>query len=246
MNHPEVDELLDLVRGDSSDDDVRRHVDGCDRCTAGMEGIGRLDRAAAAIGRESAPSGLVAPAGSVWERIQGELAPSDPAPSDPVLQARPEAARPRRRLMVTAAAVVAGIALGGVGGYVLADSRDGSSSDRPPVVTQAPLATGTLLPVGEHVETGEMTMSGVDGSLSLTITISQPVAGPGYVEAWLLDPVTNEMLGLGVLGPTGGTVTVPADADLERFTTVDISREPFDGDPAHSADSVARGLLSRT
>jgi len=252
MNHPEVDELLDLVRGDSSDDDVRRHVDGCDRCTAAVQGIGRLDRAAVSIGREPAPSGLVAPAGSVWERIQGELAPAEPLPaepipSEPVRPTRPETARRRRRVLMTAAAMVAGIALGGVGGYVLADRRDGSSPpDRPAVVAQAPLATGTLLPVAQHVESGEMSMSGADGSLSLTITISQPVAGPGYVEAWLLDPVTNEMLGLGVLGPTGGTVTVPADADLERFTTVDISREPFDGDPAHSADSVARGLLSRT
>jgi hypothetical protein len=239
MNHPEVDELLDLVRGDSPDEDVRRHVDGCDLCTAGMERVVRLDRAAGVSGREAGARRLLSPPDSVWERIQDEL-----ASPDPVRPARPERARPRRRVLTAAAAAVAGIVLGGVGGYVVADRDDGSSSpDRPSVVAQAPLATGTLIPVGQHVESGEMAMSGVDGSLSLTITLSQPVAGPGYVEAWLLDPSTNEMLGLGVLGPSGGTVTVPADADLTRFTTVDISREPVDGDPAHSADSIARGLL---
>jgi hypothetical protein len=36
---------------------------------------------------------------------------------------------------------------------------------------------------------------------------------------------------------------VPPAIDTERFSVVDISREPQDGDPAHSTDSVLRGPL---
>jgi hypothetical protein len=31
--------------------------------------------------------------------------------------------------------------------------------------------------------------------------------------------------------------------DLRDYPVVDISREPLDGDPAHSADSISRGEL---
>lgn len=230
MNHPELDELLGLVRDDEEADDIRQHVELCAQCTAELDAAARLDTAAALIGPALRSEGLVAPPRSVWDQIQAEVE-SDPAV---VVTRSRGTGRVRRSLLVAAAAAVAGVMIGGVGGYLLADDADESS---------VPIAVGTLTPEGQDAVTGEVSMSQDASSRLLTVAFSQAVAGPGYVEAWLLDPSTNEMLGLGVLGPDGGTVTVPADADLSRFTTVDISREPFDGDPAHSADSIARGVL---
>lgn len=240
MNHPELDDLLGLVRSEPVDGDARQHVDRCAQCTADMERAVRLDAAAERIRREAEPAELVAPPSAVWDRIQAEL-----APAEPVTTARPGSARrPRRLPVVAAAAAVVGIVLGGIGGYTLGDRAPSSrDQDRPTAEARTPVASGTLKPVGADVVSGALALTRLDDSQSLTIRFSQAVAGPGYVEAWLLDPLTNEMLALGVVGTDGGTVTVPLDADLARFTTVDISREPFDGDPAHSAESIARGVL---
>ena len=142
------------------------------------------------------------------------------------------------------AAAVLGVVLGGVGGYVVRGGDGGAPTAQPsPAARATPVAAGTLEPLGEGSVSGRMAMSRLGASRSLTISLSGDVTGPGYIEAWLLDPLTGEMLGLGIVPVRGGTVTVPLDADLSRFTTVDVSREPVDGDPAHSAASLARGVL---
>jgi RNA polymerase sigma-70 factor (ECF subfamily) len=41
-----------------------------------------------------------------------------------------------------------------------------------------------------------------------------------------------------------GRFTFPVGLDLDDFAVVDVSAEPFDGDPAHSGDSILRGELS--
>lgn len=234
MNHPELDELLGLVRGDEVSEDVRGHVGRCVQCADDVASVARLGAAADAIGPTLAPNSLAAPPSSVWDRIQAELVPEPPVVlAVPTVQRRSR----RRSMALVAAAVVAGAVGGGVVGYVLADDAT-QAPDRP-------IAVGSLTPEGQNVISGQAELTQHDSSRSLTVTLSASVDGPGYVEAWLLDPETDEMLGLGVLGPAGGTVTVPSDADLSRFTTVDVSREPFDGDPTHSADSIARGVLDR-
>lgn len=236
MNHPDLDELLGLVRDEPVGDDVHRHVDGCDQCSADRAAAARLDAVADVIGPEPG-SHEIAPPSSVWDRIQADL-----LPSVPVVLAPSTSPRRSRRLPVLAASVAAaaaaGIVLGGIVGYLVGD--EGSSPDR---AAATPVAVATLRPVGQDTVSADVAMSRAGRARSMTITFSAAVPGPGYVEAWLLDPVTNEMLGLGVLGADGGTVVVPPGADLERFTTVDVSREPFDGDPAHSADSIVRGVL---
>ena len=67
--------------------------------------------------------------------------------------------------------------------------------------------------------------------------------GPGFVEVWLLDAETGGMVSLGVLDGDHGSWAVPADLDLSAYDQVDVSREPYDGDPAHSQVSLARGRL---
>jgi hypothetical protein len=36
---------------------------------------------------------------------------------------------------------------------------------------------------------------------------------------------------------------VPAGIDTGEYDLVDISEEPYDGDPTHSGDSIVRGQL---
>ena len=242
MNHPEVDTLLELARGDvPRDDRWRQHVAGCDRCAGRVDRLRRLAVAGRHIGPADEATGLVSPPPAVWDRIRTELAPGAPV----VLASSSRGAvRPRKTAMVVLAAAVAGVVLGGVGGYVVRGGDEDAPTAVPsPAVRATPVAAGTLEPLGEGSVSGRMAMNRLGASRSLTITFSGDVTGPGYIEAWLLDPLSGEMLGLGIVPVRGGTVTVPLDADLSRFTTVDVSREPFDGDPAHSAESLARGVL---
>ncbi len=52
------------------------------------------------------------------------------------------------------------------------------------------------------------------------------------------------MVSLGVLDGESGIFTIPAGIDLAQYPIVDISDQPYNGDPAHSADSIARGTLN--
>ena len=83
------------------------------------------------------------------------------------------------------------------------------------------------------------------GADVLTVDVRGLNASPAaFYEVWLLSPDTNGLVALGVLGPADqGTFEVPQGLDLSRYSVVDVSREPFDGNPAHSADSIVRGTL---
>lgn len=68
----------------------------------------------------------------------------------------------------------------------------------------------------------------------------------GFYELWLLDadPPTG-LVSLGVVEP-GRPQPLPDEVDVTAFPVVDVSREPADGDPAHSGDSLLRGRLAAT
>lgn len=79
--------------------------------------------------------------------------------------------------------------------------------------------------------------------VEVALDVAEPV--DGFRELWLITSAGDDIVSLGVLEGVGGTFSIPADVDLERFTLVDISQEHFDGDPTHSGDSIVRGELSR-
>lgn len=41
-----------------------------------------------------------------------------------------------------------------------------------------------------------------------------------------------------------GTLPFPQGLDLAEYAIVDVSNEPYDGNPGHSSDSIARGELT--
>jgi len=64
----------------------------------------------------------------------------------------------------------------------------------------------------------------------------------GYYEVWLASPELDRLVSLGPYVP-GQVNRVPAAVDLAAYPVLDVSIEPVDGDPTHSARSVLRGTL---
>lgn len=145
--------------------------------------------------------------------------------------------RPRRRYvgLLAAAAVLVLV----VGGVVVGRSWPGGSSSPTGDVRQA-----ALVAVGQQAPSasGVVQMSGPGAQTDMTIrTAGLPPASAGhFYYAWLLDPVTNKMLPLGVVAAgTASTFEVQSDL-VSRYRAVDISLQADDGNPAHSPVSVLR------
>ncbi|MGB5756669.1 MAG: anti-sigma factor [Acidimicrobiales bacterium] len=105
--------------------------------------------------------------------------------------------------------------------------------------------TAELLALGGFDGAGTAELNG--RTLAVDLDSADPPAGSFY-ELWLLDLDGAELRDLRSLGRVGpdGSYTVPEDVDLDRFSVVDVSIEPDDGNPDHSGDSVLRGPLHDT
>jgi hypothetical protein len=107
---------------------------------------------------------------------------------------------------------------------------------RPQAVT-----TVVLAPLAEGEAVNARLLATGDGLVVALDAV--PDAGEGaYLELWLL---AEDLSGLVSLGPArpGTHAPLPDGLDLAAFPVVDVSREPLDGDPAHSGDSLLRGRL---
>ncbi|GAB3461139.1 anti-sigma factor [Kineococcus endophyticus] len=263
--HLDEDEAALAGLGEPLGAAAHQHLADCEECRAEVAGWARLGAARAAEDVQA----LAPPAGT-WDRIAHEvgfdaatsadtrptvlqavppLAPSpSPARLDGHRRARPAGRGPRRRLAPpVAAAALAGLLVGGVAG--VAGSRLATGSEpvaaRPSVVSSATLRPPGATDEGVDGPGGTAQVADEDGSVRLHLTV-HGVSSPaqGYLEAWLLD-ADGGMVSLGTMAGDDMTVTVPAGVDLSRFDVVDVSREPLDGDPGHSSDSVLRGRLSQ-
>jgi hypothetical protein len=86
-----------------------------------------------------------------------------------------------------------------------------------------------------------------DGSRRVVVGLDAAVAAGGsdapLREVWLIREDGTGLVSIGLLDGAEGSFDLPADIDLARYSLVDVSAEPDDGDPGHSADSIARGTL---
>lgn len=174
--------------------------------------------------------------------------PTDP--TEPTGPARPTdamvtsgAARRGRRSgrvgsRVLVAAVV-GLVVGVLGTLTIAavdDSRDGQ---RP-----QPTAAVRLAPLGDDWASGSAQVLRTNTGMRLRITSTGLKTFDGFYEVWLIHADGSRMVSIGVLDARGrGLLGVPAGAVANGYTTVDVSAEPGNGDPAHSRHSVIRGVL---
>jgi hypothetical protein len=67
----------------------------------------------------------------------------------------------------------------------------------------------------------------------------------GFREVWVGSSDLSKIVSLGVLGNQAGAFVLPNGLDLAPYPIIDISHEPYDGDPAQSAESIARGVLTQ-
>jgi hypothetical protein len=108
-----------------------------------------------------------------------------------------------------------------------------------------PVAQVALSTLDTKQDEGKATIVRSRDGLDLTVATAKPLdAGNGYLEVWLLNADGKRMVSVGVLAP-GDKASFPISQTMidEGYTIVDISREKFDGSPAHSGDSLLRGKL---
>lgn len=219
---PETLSLIALGEQPSADDAV--HLVTCDACRREWESL----RDVADTARGLDDDELLTPPPHVWAAISEEIAQSSPDAGNVV----PMRARRSFAPWLAVAATV-GLLLGGVAGVSLMRSAPAEI-----------VASVALEPLADYTATGSATVEAVDGTEMLAVDVSGLPATDGYFEVWLLAPDASSMIALGTLGAgERATLPLPPGVSLADYPVVDISAEPYDGDPAHSSDSVVRGTL---
>ena len=108
------------------------------------------------------------------------------------------------------------------------------------------VASTPLRALPGHTGSGRADLVQAGGSRLLRVEVDAPPAGPDYRELWLINTDGARMYSLGVL-PASGVQSYPIppelDAGLGAYTIVDVSIEPYDGNAAHSHNSLVRGSL---
>jgi anti-sigma-K factor RskA len=136
------------------------------------------------------------------------------------------------RPALAAAAVLALVVLGTALGALIAGG-DGS----PRAGREVALAAVGDGPRGAHADARLRSTT-----MRLTVSGLPRVGAGGFYEVWMLRDATHLVaLGSFRVGADGrARVDLPVTASPRRFPVLDISREPADGDPAHSGHSVLR------
>jgi hypothetical protein len=240
MTHLNPDRLADRALG--TDDPLtaaeEKHLDSCAECRDELAELSRI----AELGQNPehiAPQ--LVPTEAMWQSIQVQLASQtpatteaapEPAPSSPTVTELPRRTpRPRSWLLVAAAAVV-GLIIGvGVTTVAVRDRVEVTSST---ALEALPGQTGQ----------GTAELVSDRGRPELRVQIDAPPTPDRYREVWLINTDGQRMYTLGVL-PDDGTASYPPElaGQLQGFTIVDVSIEPYDGNPAHSRESQVRGSL---
>ncbi|WP_407643335.1 anti-sigma factor [Cellulomonas rhizosphaerae] len=230
--HVDDDVLALLALGEEAGTTAdRAHVQECELCGDEIAALAEVVGLARAADTE-----LVTPGPQVWERIAAELDLAPVAAPTPAPVVVPLAPRRRSRAWGwIAGAAAAGIIVGGAGvGWAL--TRD----DR----TASVVATATLDPLpGWSAQGTAKVETSRDGTRVLVVDVDEKSDDDGFREVWLLTPDVKGLVSIGTLEGSSGRFDLPAGLDLSQYSVVDISQEPFDGNPAHSGDSIVRGAL---
>lgn len=241
--------------------ELRDHLLTCPSCATTVRGLGRVvDAARTPVG--DARADLVAPPPSVWAHVRDELDLGEPGPdaNEDGMERRAEqpagppgveptgtaagamvvlpGPRARRRWVPALVAASTALVLGTVGG-VLWERREVEGAE----TTVAAVALDAL--PGWQGASGEaVVQESPDGRRQIVVSVDAPVPEGTYREVWLLRPDVSGLVSLGMLEGDQGRFDLPAGLDLADYPLVDVSEEHFDGDPAHSGESVVRGDLS--
>ncbi|MCU0282622.1 MAG: anti-sigma factor [Candidatus Nanopelagicales bacterium] len=264
MSHCDPTTLALVALGEDIDPAEAAHLELCEQCLTEAAELSEV----VTLGRE-APVALAPAPPQVWAGISAELglvgAPvgsnrgqlltlppaRTPESAAPAAGGSREGGsqdggtvvpmRPRRRFLgVAAVAAAAGAIVGGGLVWAAMDTAGEPAAPASQLVAQA-----VLDPLTEDVaQPGQAeVLDSPDGQVIRVDATALPPRD-GFYEVWLIDEDVTKLLALGAL-PAGsvGTFTVPPGVSIEDFPVVDISLEPLDGDPAHSKQSLMRGVL---
>ena len=250
-----------LGQDDALDDADREHLAGCDHCRAELDQYRRV----VALSQEAEPAETpIAPLDRIWQSIQAELSPNSGAERTATKTAVPDSVptpvaaaqaageeraseevtaagrdespvgRRRKWWPIAAAAAALGLVVG-AGATVIINRNDVQ------VAASTPL---TALP--GHTGQGNAELISARNDPQLRVSVDGPSPADSYREVWLINSDGKRMYSLGVL-PEGGSGTYPLPTllanGLDGFTIVDVSIEPYDGNPEHSHNSQVRGTL---
>jgi hypothetical protein len=188
------------------------------------------------------PAALEKPAAAEARPNQGDGTAPAPIPMRPSAKDR----RGRPGLWIIAAA--AGIVLGTAAGWTAAGVLGHTGTPAPSSTQSGPVSTvvaqTSLTPLPAHTGSGDARVEQLpDGTRHLIIRLSNdPITG--FRGVWVGSADLSRMVSLGVLDNESGIFTIPDGVDLAQYPIVDVSNQPYNGNPAHSADSIARGTLN--
>lgn len=251
MTHLSSDRLAGRVLGteEAFTEDEQNHLANCAQCSQEFAELGRI--ADLARQPEHVDSQLIPNA--VWQSVRAQLgispaaastptsasgtpttATAEPTPPTTLTQQPDRTFRKRRSLLIAAIAAVFGLIVGaGVTTVALRDRVEVTSSV-------------SLEALPGHTGHGTAELITDRGQPELRVQIDAPTSPDRYREVWLINTDGERMYTLGVL-PDDGRATYPLPPELagqlQGFTIVDVSIEPYDGNPAHSRDSQVRGVL---
>ncbi|WP_179872119.1 anti-sigma factor [Microcella indica] len=241
MRHldPETAALLALGEQSTSASE-RAHLEACAAC---RHEVAELQETVTVARSSLGEAELQEPPARVWQGIQRELGLSAevaPSASPPVLSladARERRSSRARRVVAPLIGVAAAAAL--IVGAVL------TWNAASPRLGEQLLASAELEALPQWTDsTGSAELAQTaSGERVLRVSLETSATGDGVREVWLLTEAVDGLISLGLLEGSEGEFVVPDSVDLERFSIVDVSLEPLDGDPTHSGDSIVRGPL---
>ncbi|MGB3256426.1 MAG: anti-sigma factor [Ornithinimicrobium sp.] len=245
--HVDSDDLALVAMGEG-EPEHRDHISDCSVCREEIDSLAAVTDIMSAGG----PVPVEAPA-YLWPAIEAAIQDLSTPASDPGSSelATPSGAQPlssRRQSRQLGSRRFSGVSLLGAAAAGAAVMWMGStvvgadSSEDAPVVATADLAAleGSVTPgTAEIVER--------DGHRVLRIDASDlPTVTDGYLQVWLLEDDASGMVALGSLNEGAEEFELPDSLSTDTFTTVDVSVEHYDGNPAHSGESLWRGPLTST
>ncbi|MGY3317268.1 anti-sigma factor [Arthrobacter sp. TE12232] len=183
---------------------------------------------------------------SDWPPVASGTPATGPAAADTPQQrgTEPQAPIPLRRgakkrharpgLWITA--VAAGIVLGTAAGWTAAGVLEHTGTPAPAPTQSGPaaiiLAQTSLTPLPAHTGSGDAQVEQLpDGTRHLIIRLSNDHIS-GFRGVWVGSADLSKMVSLGVLANESGVFTIPAGVDLAQYPIVDISDQPYNGNPA--------------
>ena len=146
--------------------------------------------------------------------------------------------------MAAAAGIVVGAAAVWAGYNVLGQGPQAAPSPTPTAPQAVVIAQAPLQPLASYTASGKALVEELpDGTRQLVVQLPEGQVS-GFREVWVISPDLSKLVSLGVLDGEPGVFAIPEGLDLAEYPIVDVSNEPFDGNPAHSSDSIARGELA--